>query len=158
MTEKSLTPKQHRFVGEYLLDLNAKQAAIRAGYSAKTAEWIGPQLLGKTHVSAEIQRAIADRSKRTEITQDYVLKTIYETVERCRQAEPVTDKNGEQIVVESQTGDMLPAFVFDAKNVLKGCELLGKHLGVFEKDNEQKGNINVIASITRKIIKDGRSD
>ena len=158
MTEKSLTPKQQRFVGEYLVDLNAKQAAIRAGYSAKTAEWIGPQLLGKTHVSAEIQRAIADRSKRTEITQDYVLKTIYETVERCRQAEPVTDKNGEQIVAESQTGDMLPAFVFDAKNVLKGCELLGKHLGVFEKDNEQKGNINVIASITRKIIKDGRSD
>lgn len=47
-------------MGEYLVDLNAKQATIRAGYSAKTAEWIGPQLLGKTHVSAEIQRAIAE--------------------------------------------------------------------------------------------------
>lgn len=115
-------------------------------------------MLGKTHVSTEIQRAIADRSKRTEITQDYVIKTIYETVERCRQAEPVIDKNGEQVVVESPSGDMLPAFVFDAKNVLKGCELLGKHLGVFEKDNEQKGNINVIASITRKIIRDGRGN
>ncbi|MBK8117622.1 MAG: terminase small subunit [Candidatus Accumulibacter sp.] len=42
-----MTPKQAAFVDEYLIDLNATQAAIRAGYSAKTAEWIGPQLLGK---------------------------------------------------------------------------------------------------------------
>lgn len=60
-----MTPKQKRFVGEYLQDLNAKQAAIRSGYSAKTAEWIGPQLLKKTHVSAAVadgMKALAEKS------------------------------------------------------------------------------------------------
>ena len=48
----ALTAKQQMFVAEYLIDLNATQAAIRAGYSKRTAEWQGPQLLGKTHVAA----------------------------------------------------------------------------------------------------------
>lgn len=68
-----LTQKQACFVNEYLIDLNATQAAIRAGYSAKTAEWIGPQLLGKTHVASAIALRIKDRERRTEITQDRVL-------------------------------------------------------------------------------------
>lgn len=71
-----LTEKQKRFVEEYLVDLNATQAAIRAGYSAKTADRIGPELLGKTCVSAEIQRAIQARQQRTEITQDMVLREL----------------------------------------------------------------------------------
>ncbi len=45
-----MTPKQAALIAEYLVDKNATRAAIRAGYSKKTAEWIGPQLLGKTHV------------------------------------------------------------------------------------------------------------
>lgn len=73
---KGLTPKQARFVEEYLVDLNATQAAIRAGYSAKTAEWIGPQLLGKTHVQERINSAQRERSARTGITADRVLKEI----------------------------------------------------------------------------------
>lgn len=71
-----LTEKQKRFVEEYLVDLNATQAAIRAGYSERTADRIGPELLGKTCVSAEIQRAIQARQKRTEITQDMVLREL----------------------------------------------------------------------------------
>lgn len=71
---KALTAKQQVFVQEYLVDLNATQAAIRAGYSKRTAEWIGPQLLGKTHVAEAVHRAIAKREERTEITQDRVLK------------------------------------------------------------------------------------
>ena len=73
---QELTPKQARFVQEYLIDLNATQAAIRAGYSAKTAEWQGPQLLGKSHVAQAIQDGIKRRSERTEITQDRVLKEV----------------------------------------------------------------------------------
>ena len=75
-TNGKLTPKQKKFVEEYLIDLNATQAAIRAGYSVKTAEWIGPQLLGKSHVSKEIQRATQLREQRTQITQDRVVKEI----------------------------------------------------------------------------------
>ena len=73
---RELTGKQKRFVEEYLCDLNATQAAIRAGYSAKTAEWIGPQLLQKTHVAAAIQEAMNKRSVRTEITADRVLREV----------------------------------------------------------------------------------
>jgi len=68
-----LTPKQAQFVKEYLVDLNATQAAIRAGYSAKMADKIGSQLLGKTRVLESVQKAMAERSQRTEITADRVL-------------------------------------------------------------------------------------
>ncbi|KRA62172.1 hypothetical protein ASD89_24120 [Caulobacter sp. Root656] len=73
----TLTPKQARFVEEYLIDLNATQAAIRAGYSAKTAEDQGRQLLRKTPVSAAISARQAERSERTEITQDRVLEELW---------------------------------------------------------------------------------
>lgn len=69
-----LTPKQARFVEEYLIDLNATQAAIRAGYSAKTAEQGGAQLLRNIKVAAAIKEAQDARSKRTAITQDMVLE------------------------------------------------------------------------------------
>lgn len=72
----SLTPKQARFVEEYLIDLNATQAAIRAGYSKKTAGQIGDQNLKKLHISKSIQEAQAKRSERTEITQDRVLQEL----------------------------------------------------------------------------------
>lgn len=68
-----MTPKQAAFVDEYLVDMNATQAAIRAGYSAKTAGWIGNQLIVKTHISKAITDRMAERSQRTEITQDRVL-------------------------------------------------------------------------------------
>ncbi len=72
----SLTPKQARFVEEYLVDLNATQAAIRAGYSARNADKIGPELLGKTRVAEAIQKAKEARSERTEITQDEVIQGL----------------------------------------------------------------------------------
>ena len=72
----ALTPKQARFVDEYLIDLNATQASIRAGYSAKTACWIGPQLLGKTHVAQLIAERVKAREQRTEITQDRVIAEL----------------------------------------------------------------------------------
>ena len=71
-----MTKKQKRFVEEYLIDLNATQAAIRAGYKAKNgqrASEIGHELLQKTQVSAAISEAIAERSKRTGINADRVL-------------------------------------------------------------------------------------
>ena len=146
-----LTPKQIAFVQEYLCDLNATQAAIRAGYSAKTAEWIGPQLLGKTHVFASIKKGMNQREKRTQITQDYVLRTIHETVERCRQARPVFDQNGDPVLIRTPTGDKAAAYTFDAKSVLRGCELLGKHLGLFEKDNRQRNPVDAVAAIIAEI-------
>lgn len=71
-----LTAKQQRFCDEYLIDLNATQAAIRAGYSEKTAMEQGYQLLQKTSVQEYIQERKADRVERTEITQDMVLREL----------------------------------------------------------------------------------
>lgn len=73
-----MTPKQNAFVEEYLIDLNATAAARRAGYSARTADRIGPELLGKTCVAEAIAAAIQARSQRTEITADYVLNRLVE--------------------------------------------------------------------------------
>ncbi len=72
----SLTPKQARFVEEYLIDLNATQGAIRAGYSAKTANEQGAQLLAKLSIRGAVAEAQAIRSKRTEITQDEVIQGL----------------------------------------------------------------------------------
>lgn len=71
-----LTDKQKRFVEEYLVDLNATQAAIRAGYAERTADVQGPRLLGNVRVQEEIQQSMDARSKRTEITQDMVLQEL----------------------------------------------------------------------------------
>ena len=69
-----MTKKQKLFVEEYLIDLNATQAAIRAGYSPDTAGSIGGENLKKPEISAAIAKAMAERSKRTGINQDRILQ------------------------------------------------------------------------------------
>ncbi len=126
-----ITPKQQRFVSEYLIDLNATQAAIRAGYAKSGASVEGVRLLANAKVAAAVAAAVAKRSERTEITQDYVLASIMETMERCKQAEPVKYKNGDLVYVATPSGDLAPAYKFNATAVLKGSELLGRHLAMF---------------------------
>lgn len=72
----ALTKKQKRFVEEYLIDLNATQAAIRAGYSPDTAKSIGCENLTKPDISAAISKAQAERSRRTGINQDRVIREL----------------------------------------------------------------------------------
>ena len=122
-----LTDKQTAFVREYLVDLNATQAAIRAGYSERTASRIGPQLLGKTCVREAIEKAQAKRARRVEVTQDYVLSNLVEVVERTMQRAPVMDRKGEQVTDEEGRA----VWTFDAKGANRALELLGKHLGIF---------------------------
>jgi phage terminase small subunit len=78
MTSKSLPPKQARFVEEYTLDLNATQAAIRAGYSPKTAYRTGADLLKKPQVSQLIDQARIERSRRVKMDADLVLQRLGE--------------------------------------------------------------------------------
>ena len=118
-----LTAKQERFVAEYLIDLNATQAAIRAGYSEKTAQMIGSENLSKPMIADAVAAAQAKRSERTEVTQDYVLAVITETIERCQ-----------------QPADHNPAAV------LKGAELLGRHLAMFTDKHQHGVNIDLIVS------------
>lgn len=122
-----LTDRQKEFVRQYLVDLNATQAAIRAGYSERTASRIGPQLLGKTWVREAIEKAQAKRARRVEVTQDYVLSNLVEVVERTMQRAPVLDRKGEQVTDEEGRA----VWTFDAKGANRALELLGKHLGIF---------------------------
>lgn len=122
-----LTDKQKEFVRQYLVDLNATQAAIRAGYSVKTAYRQGADLLQKTSIREAIEKAQAKRARRVEVTQDYVLSNLVEVVERTMQRAPVTDRKGEQVTDEE--GRVV--WTFDAKNANRALELLGKHLGIF---------------------------
>lgn len=116
MTDKKLTPKQAAFVQEYLIDLNATQAAIRAGYSERTAEKIGSENLKKPEVRAAIDSAKDKRSERTEITAERVLKEIaamafydpaefiaasreLEHGEDCREGEGIISMDGKRYAI-----------------------------------------------------------
>lgn len=77
MAKSKLTTKQRRFVDEYLVDHNATQAAIRAGYSAKTASETAYENIRKPQIEIAIQEALQKQQARTEITADWTLKEIY---------------------------------------------------------------------------------
>ena len=135
----NLTPKQQRFVEEYLIDLNATQSAIRAGYSVKTAAVIGAENLIKPYIQKAIQEAQNKLTERTEITQDYVLTNIKKVIERCMQQEAVQARDGSPLLVEGPEGDLACLFEFKETGALKGLELLGKHLGMFKDKIEHTG-------------------
>jgi phage terminase small subunit len=73
---KELTEKQAAFVDEYLVDLNASAAAVRAGFSVKSADKISSELMGKTRVAAAIRKSLDKRSARVEVTQDQVIREL----------------------------------------------------------------------------------
>lgn len=151
-----LTPKQERFVQEYLIDLNSTQAAIRAGYSAKTADRIGPELLGKTCVSAAIAEAKKSRAKRTEITQDMVVQEVWNLYKCCSVLVPRRVEDGEREVGCEGKTVYKP---LDATNANAALEKLMKHTGAYEKDNKREfeGGIT-IKWATGDSDKDGDSD
>lgn len=123
----SLTPKQEAFVREYLLDLNATQAAIRAGYSAKTAEQQGSRLLRNVQVAAALSDAQTKRAERVEIDADYVLRQAVKLHERCMQeVSPIVDRKGQQVTDEAGN----PLFEFNAAGAAKALELVGRHVSI----------------------------
>lgn len=114
MASDKLTPKQRAFVQEYLVDLNATQAAIRAGYSPKTANVTACETLTKPYVAEAIRQALDKRAERTEISADWVLNQLIETQDAA-----YADKQ------------------FSAS--IRALELIGKHLGMFK---DVKGDDN----------------
>lgn len=140
----NLTAKQQRFADEYLIDLNATAAYKRAGYVAEgnNAESAASRLLSNVKVATYIQAAMDSRAEKIGIDADYVLRTIYETVERSKQAFPVLNRKGEPVLTMVGDGDnqeLVPAYTFDSGAVLKGAELLGKHLKLFTDKVEHTG-------------------
>ena len=118
---KKLTDKQKMFVKEYLIDLNATQAAIRAGYSESTAKEIGCENLTKPNIAEAIQEAMSERSEKVEIKAEDVLTGIKDLTKLV--SDPVNEE-------------------FNATAGFKGYELLGKHLKLFTEKIEHTGKIS----------------
>lgn len=148
-----MTGKQKLFVKEYLLDLNATQAAIRAGYSAATAQQIGSELLKKPAISSEIAKAMAARSRRTGVTADRVITELAK-VAFVNAADVIDFKEG-SIKDEAEEEDLAAIQFVKMRNSkedgvelevkladkLKALELLGRHLGMFNDSINISGSL-----------------
>lgn len=151
---RKLTPKQQRFVEEYLVDLNATQAAIRAGYSPKTANEQGARLLANVSVQAAIQEAMKSREQRTEVTQDRVVKELAKIAFGDPRNVMSWGPSGVKLKASTELTDDEAAFVSEVSETttehggslklktndkLKALELLGRHIGMFKEKVEVTG-------------------
>lgn len=147
-----LTPKQKRFIAEYLVDLNATQAAGRAGYKDPN---IGRQLITKNNVAEAIRKAMADREERTGVTQDWVVQELYKIAHADRggiakvvggvrvvltDTDELDDEQRAALVGVEETKFGIKVTTCDK---LKALELLGRHLGMFTDKQEISGSIGV---------------
>ncbi len=158
------TPKQEHFCEEYLIDLNATQAAIRAGYSEKTAYSAGQRLLRNVEIQNRIAELKAERSKRTEITQDRVVKEL--AAMAFAKATDYAQIAGNTVFIKSTT-ELTPeqqAGIVGIKQTQAGIEvkldktraleMLGRHLGMFNDKLELSGAVaNPYANLTEAELK-----
>ena len=139
MSEKDLNEKQKKFCNEYLIDLNATQAAIRAGYSAKTARVIAAQNLAKLNIQEYIQQLQEGIQKRNRISQDEIIQDLIEVKNRCMQNVPVMYFDRIEKEWKHEGADIgEPLYKFDSQGATKALDLLGKITGAYKEDNAQK--------------------
>ena len=163
-----VTPKQARFVDEYLIDLNATQAAIRAGYSEKTSRQIGEQNLTKLVIKEAIAERMKAREQRTEITQDRVLKELarlafldirkaFDESGNLKHIKDLDDETAAAIAGmevseinkgDEQIGNLKKIKLSDKKGAL---ELIGRHLRMWNDKLDLNANINVADSIRKAL-------
>lgn len=149
-----MTRKHERFVEEYLIDLNATQAAIRAGYSPKTAKEQASRLLSNVNISAAIDKAIAERSKRTGINQDRVLLELARI--GFAKITDIIDPTTAKIKQDASEDDLaciqsvkIKPNEFGVEREVRLCdkkaalELLGKHLGMFKDKLELNSDMDL---------------
>jgi phage terminase small subunit len=144
-----LTPKQQLFVQEYLIDLNATQASIRAGYSAKNADKIGPELIGNSRVKAAIDIALAKRAEKMEITADRVLQEIDRLaffdageITKYQVKQPADIAKLPEDIRRAITGwkwDRMGNFILTFADKKGALELRGRHMKLFSDKVELTG-------------------
>lgn len=128
-----LNAKQEMFCKEYLRDLNATQAAIRAGYSPKTAQEQSSRLLSNVMVLARVRELKDKRAEELELDAYWVLKRLMDVSNRCMQAEPVLEWD-----TETRTYAHKGEWKFDSLGATKSAELVGKHIGLFNGPTDEK--------------------
>ncbi len=157
-----MTQKQKRFAEEYLIDLNATQAAIRAGYSSDTAGSIGNENLKKPEIRARIEKAMAERSKRTGVNQDRVIRELariaFANAANIINTEDATVKAGaseddmaciQSVKVKTMSGENGSLVEREVKlhDKLRALELLGKHNGMFKDRVEVEADREITVNI-----------
>ncbi|GIZ28602.1 terminase [Morganella morganii] len=159
----ALNDKQEMFCREYLVDLNATQAAIRAGYSDKTANRIAAQLLSKLDIGKRIQELKSERGERLEVDADYVLKRLVE-IDQMDVAD-ILLSNGEIKPIKdwpkvwriTLSGIDVTEIAGDAAGLLKkikwpdkvkNLELLGKHISVQAFREQVKNEHDVVGTLS----------
>lgn len=164
----ALTAKQERFVEEYLVDLNATQAAIRAGYSKKTARAVGCENLTKPDIAEAVRKKQEERSKRTEINSDWVLTRLSEEVEA--DLSDLYDEDGtiksvhewpkiwrqglvagvdvEQLVRDGKTVGKVTKIKISDRT--KRIELIGKHVEVQAFRDQVKTTSDITLNVTQE--------
>lgn len=164
-----LTAKQRVFVQEYLIDLCATRAAIRAGYSPKRADAIGHENLRKPEIKAAIQEAMEQREARTQVTadavvielakigfanmQDYLREgfTLHDIQDIPRdQAAAIQEVTIDETVTDD--GVTLRRVKFKLLDKRAALVELGKHLGIFEANNRQKNTADPVATVLAEIL------
>ena len=164
MAERKMTPKQARFVSEYLIDLNATAAAKRAGY--KNPE-IGRQIITKNNVAAAIAAAMNKREVRTEITAERVIKELADIA--FLRSDEVFTIDGDHVTVKdtAEMSDAARRALISASQTvtaaggtitvklcdkIKALELLGRHLGMFTDKIRLEGELTV-SGILEELVK-----
>lgn len=165
-----LTPKQKRFVDEYLIDLNATQAAIRAGYSPKTAQEQSSRLLSKVMIQAEIQEGRDRLQSKLEITQEKVLQELAAIAfaNGADFAKVEDNDTVKMIPTDKLSSEKLPAIAGIKANQygvevklhdkVKALELLGKYLGTFEGNSAQSQAENNLLEAINSCGEEGLDD
>ncbi|HGJ5858536.1 MAG TPA: terminase small subunit [Arsenophonus nasoniae] len=160
----ALTDKQEAFCREYLIDLNATQAAIRAGYSEKTAKDIACQNLAKLNIQKRIQTLMEERKNRIEVNADYVLKRLVE-IDQMDVLDILTDsgdlrpiKDWPKVWRTTLSGLDIAAIRVDGAEALlkkvkwpdkvKNLELLGKHVSVQAFREQVKNEHDVVGTLS----------
>lgn len=150
-----LNERQKRFCSEYIIDLNGTQAAIRAGYSPKTANRIASENLSKPDIQNVIDKLINDREKRTNITQEFVLNelmkiatadgTDFAIVKKGNRVSliPTEDLSPEKRAAIASIKKGKDGIEVKSYDKLKALELLGRHLGMFKDEVHLTGDMGV---------------
>ncbi len=146
--KKILNRKQQAFISEYIKDKNGTQAAIRAGYSKKTACEQAYKLLRKPQIRDEINGLLSEIAEKNKVTAEYVIGSLKEVADRCMQSKPVmvfdpVEKAMVQKTEEDpETGESVGLYEFDSMGANGALKLLGQHLELFtEKHKHEFGDL-----------------
>lgn len=120
-----MTPQQQRFIEEYMIDLNATQVAIRAGYSEKTAAETGYENLRKPQTAEAVGKAKAELSEKSELSAQWVIDRLREVAEHCMKEES-----------------------YNATGAARALELIGKHFNAFP----DRKDINLDGEVVQRVI------